>query len=100
MNIYLKGNYKSFVKLDVFKSKKKTKKVLINVHGLYAMTGDRGSKSKFLGSKVLDKNIANVVHFSSSRDWNTFPNDGNFVKQSKRDEKGRIVNSNFPKVAL
>lgn len=83
MQIYLKGNYKSFIKLDVFKAKKKTNKVLINVHGLYAMTGDRGSKSKFLGGKVLKKNIANVVQFSSSRDWNIFPNDGNFVKQQE-----------------
>lgn len=83
MIIYLKGNYKSFIKLDVFKSKKKTNKVLINVHGLYAMTGDRGSKSKFLSGKVLKKNIANVVQFSSSRDWNIFPNDGNFVKQQE-----------------
>ncbi len=83
MIIYLRGNYKSFIKLDVFKAKKKTDKVLINVHGLYAVTGDGGSKSKFLGNKVLDKNIANVVHFSSSRDWNIFPNDGNFVKQQE-----------------
>lgn len=83
MEVFLKGNYKSFIKLDVFKSKKKTNKVLINVHGLYAVTGDRGSKSKFLGSKVLEKNIANVVQFSSSRDWSVFPSDGNFVKQQE-----------------
>lgn len=83
MIIYLRGNYKSFVKLDVVKAKKKTNRVLVNVHGLYAMTGDRGSKSKFLGSKVLEKNIANVVQFSSSRYWNIFPNDGNFAKQQE-----------------
>lgn len=83
MIIYLKGNYKSSIKLDIIKAKKKTNKVLINVHGLYAMTGDKGSKSKHLGNKVLEKNIANVVHFSSSRDWNVFPTDGNFVKQQE-----------------
>jgi len=83
MNIYLKGNYKSFTKLDVYKTKKKTNKVLINVHGLYAVTGDRGSKSKFLGNRILEKNIANVVQFSSSRDWKIFPDDGNFTKQQE-----------------
>lgn len=83
MNIYLKGNYKSFTKLDVYKTKKKTNKVLINVHGLYAVTGDRGSKSKFLGNRILEKNIANVVHFSSSRDWNIFPSDGTYSKQQE-----------------
>ncbi|GEM_PF-500008 len=83
MEVFLKGNYKSLIKLDVFKAKKKTNKVLLNVHGLYAMTGDRGSKSKFLGNKVLEKNIANVVHFSSSRDWNIFPTDGDFAKQQE-----------------
>lgn len=76
MNIYLKGNYKSFINLDVFKTKKKTNKVYLNVHGLYAMSGDRGSKSKFLGNRILEKNIANVVQYSSSRDWNIFPPDG------------------------
>lgn len=83
MEVFLKGNYKSFIKLDIFKAKKKTNKVLVNVHGLYAMTGDIGSKSKFLGSRVLEKNIANVVQFSSSRDWNIFPTDGNFPKQQE-----------------
>ncbi len=66
MLLFLKGSYKSFVKLDVFKAKKKTNRILMNVHGLYAVTGDIGSKSKFLGSRVLEKNIANVVQFSSS----------------------------------
>jgi hypothetical protein len=83
MNIYLKGNYKSFIKLDAFKTKKKTNKVLINVHGLYAMSGDRGSKSKFLGNRILEKNIANVVQYSSSRDWNIFPSDGTYSKQQE-----------------
>jgi len=83
MNVYLKGNYKSFIKLDVFKAKKKTSKVYLNVHGLYAMSGNRGSKSKFLGNRILEKNIANVVQFSSSRDWNIFPPDGTYSKQQE-----------------
>lgn len=83
MNIYLKGNYKSFIKLDVFKTKKKTNKVYLNVHGLYAMSGDRGSKSKFLGNRILEKNTANIVQFSSSRDWNIFPSDGTYSKQQE-----------------
>lgn len=83
MNIYLKGNYKSFINLDVFKTKKKTNKVYLNVHGLYAMSGDRGSKSKFLGNRILEKNIANVVQYSSSRDWNIFPPDGTYSKQQE-----------------
>lgn len=83
MNIYLKGNYKSFIKLDVFKANRKTNKVYLNVHGLYAMSGDRGSKSKFLGNRILEKNIANVVQFSSSRDWNIFPPDGTYSKQQE-----------------
>lgn len=83
MNIYLKGNYRSFIKLDIFKAKKKTNKIYLNVHGLYAMSGDRGSKSKFLGNKILEKNIANVVQFSSFRDWNIFPNDGTYSRQQK-----------------
>jgi len=83
MNIYLKGNYKSFIKLDVFKAKKRTNKVYLNVHGLYAISGDRGSKSKFLGNRILKKNIANVVQFSSSRDRNIFPPDGTYSKQQE-----------------
>lgn len=31
MNVYLKGNYKSFIKLDVFKTKKKTNRVSLKV---------------------------------------------------------------------
>lgn len=76
MDVFLRGNYKSFIKLGVFKTKRKTNKVLINVHGLYATSGDIGSKSKLLATKVLENNIANVVQFSSSRNWNIFPTDG------------------------
>ncbi len=83
MQIYLKGNYKSFIRLDVFKAKRKTNKVYLNVHGLYAMSGDRGSKSKFLGNRIFEKNIANVAHFSSSRDWNIFPPNGTYSKQQE-----------------
>ncbi|QQG47324.1 MAG: hypothetical protein HY044_04335 [Candidatus Woesebacteria bacterium] len=87
MDIFLKGNYKSFIKLQVFKASKKTNKVFINVHGLYAMSGDRGSKSKLLGNKILEKNIANVVQFSSSRNWNIFPDDGTYEKQMQAFEE-------------
>lgn len=83
MEIFLKGNYKSFIKLQVFKTKNKTKYVFINVHGLYATSGDTSSKSKLLQNKILEKNIANVVQFSSSRDWNIFPPDGDYAKQEE-----------------
>jgi len=83
METFLTGNFKSFIKLGIYKAKRKTNKVYINVHGLYAMSGDIGSKSKLLGGKVLENNIANVVQFSSSRDWNIFPSDGNYPKQQK-----------------
>mgnify|MGYP000685405908 CR=1 FL=1 len=91
MNIYLKGNYKSFIKLDVFKTKKKTNKVYLNVHGLYVMSGDRGSKSKFLGNRILEKNIANVVQFSSSRDWTIFPTDGAYYSKQQESFKGELL---------
>ena len=83
MEIFLKGTYKSFVKLHVFKTKKKTNKVVLMVHGLYSETGDPHSKSKLLGKKILEKDIANVVQFSSSRDWNIFPPDGDFERQQE-----------------
>src|SRR5581483_5927799 len=83
METFLKGNFKSFIKLGVYKAKRKTNKVYLNVHGLYAMSGDIGSKSKLLGGKILESNIANVVQFSSSRAWNIFPSDGNYPKQQK-----------------
>lgn len=73
MKIYLKGNYyNNFIKLDVFRTKKVTSNVFLNVHGLYGLSGDTGSKSKLLGKSILEDNIANVVHFSSSRDWSIF----------------------------
>ncbi len=37
----------------------------------------------FLGNRTLEKNIANVVQFSSSRDWNIFPPDGTYSKQQE-----------------
>ena len=80
MEVFLKGNYKSFIKLGVYKTKKKTNKVVINVHGVYGMSGDPGSKSKLLGSKIIEKNIANVVQFSASRVWSIFQ-DGVWDKQ-------------------
>lgn len=73
MIAYLKGNYKNnFIQLNILNSVIKTDKVFINVHGLYGMSGDNGSKSKLVGNKILKQNLANVVHFSSSRDWNIY----------------------------
>lgn len=61
-------------------TKKKNNKIVVNVHGVYGMSGDPGSKSKLLGSRIIEKNIANVVQFSSSRDWTIFQ-DGVWDKQ-------------------
>jgi dienelactone hydrolase len=73
VKIYIKGNYNnSFTKLEVLKSKTPSNKVLISVHGLYGISGDRGSKSKLVGNSVLKSNLANVVQFSSSRDWSIY----------------------------
>lgn len=83
IEIHIKGNYKSFVKLKISKAKIKTDKVVLMVHGLYADTGNPYSKSKLLGNKILKVNIANVVYFSSSRDWSIFPSDGNYEKQQE-----------------
>ncbi len=82
MEIFLKGNCKSFTKLIASKSKKKTTNVLINIHGLYGLSGDNGSKSKKLAEKVTRSGIAHAVMFNSSRDWNIFE-DGNWDKQKK-----------------
>ncbi len=60
MEIFLKGNYKSFIKLLVYPSKKKTPNVLINIHGLYGLSGDIGSKSRKLAELVSKKGLANV----------------------------------------
>ncbi len=73
MKIYLKGNYPHhFTHLEVYKCKVDTKNVLVNVHGLYGQSGDKGSRSKFLGNQILLKELANVVHISTSRDWNAY----------------------------
>lgn len=82
MEILLKGNFKSFIRLFVHKSKKKTSNVLINVHGLYGMSGDPGSKSEMLAGEVASKGLAHAVIFNSSRDWNAFE-DGNWEKMKK-----------------
>lgn len=83
MEIYLKGNYKSFVRLHVFKAQKKTNKVTLMVHGLYSESGTPYSKSRLLAKKILEKNFSHIVQFSSSRDWNIFPNDGDYMKQQE-----------------
>jgi len=82
MEIFLKGNYKSFTKVVASKSKKNTSNVLINVHGLYGLSGGKGSKSKKLAEVVAKNGIAHAVMFNSSRDWSIFE-DGNWDKQKK-----------------
>ena len=72
MEILLKGNYKSFTKVLITKSKKKTSNVLVNFHGLYGLSGDPRSKSKKLAEEVTDKGKAHVVNFNSSRDWSLY----------------------------
>jgi dienelactone hydrolase len=69
MEIYLKGNYKSFIKLLVTKSNHKTSNVLVNIHGSYGQSGDKGSKSKELGDLITKNGLAHSVMFNSSRDW-------------------------------
>ncbi len=83
MEVFLKGNYKSFTKVFIKKSNKKTSNILINIHGLYGMSGDSGSKSKKLAEIVTKKGLANAVLFNSSRDWSIFPEDGTWEKQKK-----------------
>jgi len=83
VELQIKGNYKSFIKLKISRSKIKTDKVALIVHGLYADSGNPYSKSKLLGNKILKENIANVVYFSSSRDWSIFPSDGDLEKQQE-----------------
>lgn len=82
MEIFLKGNYKSFTKVFVSKSTEKTSNVLINIHGLYGLSGDPGSKSKYLAGIVTKNGLAHVVLFNSSRDWD-LSEDGDFEKQKK-----------------
>ena len=83
MEIFLKGNYKSFTKVLVSKSSKKTSNVLVNIHGLYGLSGDHGSKSKYLVRIITKSGLANVVLFNSSRDWDIAGDNGDFEKQKK-----------------
>ncbi len=82
MEIFLKGNYKSFTKVLVSKSSKKTSNILINIHGLYGLSGDPRSKSKYLARIIAKTGLANVVLLNSSRDWD-IAGDGDFEKQKK-----------------
>lgn len=82
MEIFLKGNYKSFSKLLVTRSTKKNNKVLFNLHGLYGLSGDHNSKSRKLAEVVTKAGKAHVVNFNSSRDWGVFE-DGNWEKMKK-----------------
>ncbi len=72
MEIFIKGNYQSFTKLIVTKSKRPTTNVLLQIHGIYGVTGDKGSKSKYLSNKVVSEGLAHSVNFSSSRDWSIY----------------------------
>lgn len=90
MKIYIKGNYnKFFTKLEVLKNEKLSNKVLLNVHGLYGISGDKGSKSKLLGNSVLKSNLANVVQFSSSRNWSIYNS------EDKELSKQAFINKTF-----
>jgi len=82
MEIFLKGNFKSFTKLVVYPSEQKTSKVLINIHGLYGLSGDAGSKSRKLAKEVSQKGLAHVVLLNTSRDWNVYE-DGNWKNMKK-----------------
>lgn len=82
MEVYLKGNYKSFIWLKIFRAKIPVQKVVLNIHGLFGFSGDKGSKSALLGKKVVDKNIGHMAQFSSSRDWNLF-DESDFKKALK-----------------
>jgi|SRR5687767_9862256 len=75
MEIFLKGNYKSFVKLNVTTASIRTPSVFIHVHGIYGLSGDAGSKSRLLGQRILQQNLGNVVQFSSSRNWLVYKDD-------------------------
>lgn len=86
MEIFLKGYHKSFSKLLIDKSKKNTTTVLINLHGLYGLSGDPRSKSKKLAETLTQKGIAHVVNFNSSRDWNIYK-DGDWGKMKKAFEE-------------
>lgn len=87
MEIFLKGNFKSFTRVLLFPSRKKTNNVLINIHGVYGLSGDKGSKSKKLAEEVSKKGLANVVLVNSSRDWKVFDNNNwDKVKKSFEDK--------------
>ena len=72
MEIFIKGNYQSFTKLIVTKSKRPATNVLLQIHGIYGVTGDKGSKSKYLANKIISQGLAHSVLFSSSRDWSIY----------------------------
>jgi dienelactone hydrolase len=82
MEIFIKGNYKSFIKLLVYPSKKRTQNVLVNIHGVYGLSGDVGSKSRKLAELVSKKGLAHVVLISSSRNWKIFE-DGNWDRMKE-----------------
>ncbi len=74
--IFIKGNYKSFTKLIVTKSKQPTTNILFQIHGAYGITGDKGSKSRYLNNKIIKSGMAHSVQFSSSRDWSVYSIEG------------------------
>ena len=82
MEVFLKGNYKSFIKIIISKSAQKTSNILVNIHGLYGLSGDPGSKSKHLARIITRSGLANVVLFNSSRDWQVAKN-SDFEEQKK-----------------
>lgn len=90
MKIYIKGNYNNFLtKLEASRLKENNNKIFINIHGLYSQSGDKGSKSSLLGKRLIISQIAHVVQYSSSRDWNTFDD------SDKEKSKKSFLNKTF-----
>src|SRR5260221_890245 len=73
MKSNIQGTYNNYpIKLGIFRTKKKTNLIFLNVHGTFGESGDKGSKSEILGKLLLKDDLANVVQYSSSRNWQKF----------------------------
>jgi pimeloyl-ACP methyl ester carboxylesterase len=75
MKLAIKGNYKSFSRLEITRSKYKTNLVVLYLHGLYGDSLAVGSKSYKLQKNLHKKLKVNTVLFSTSRDWNLYQKD-------------------------
>jgi len=61
MEISIKWNDKPNIRFKIFKAKTKTNKVIVIAHGLLATSGGPYSKTRFLGKKIFEKEVGNVV---------------------------------------